>query len=168
MQLISLHRNPQLRVHELGPQEYKKNEKFEVPVELIVKVGETRAWYDVRSGRKLEPGKQAKVVLEPFEPVILASLPLEAPPFAAQVSGDEIRITPGQPCGLKTAVYHLAFLGPDGKERLLYRTNVSVAPKGSVLPLPLAMNDDQGTWTLEVREVATGATQRVLFDRSRW
>lgn len=168
MDLIALHRNPLLRVHELGPQEYQKNEKFETPVELTVKADQTRAWYDVRSGRKLEPGKQVQVVLNPFEPVILASLPLEAKPFTAAVNGAEIRITPGQPCALKTAVYHLAFLGPDGKERLLYRTNVSVDPKGSVFPLPLAMNDDPGTWTLEVKEVATGATQRVLFERSQW
>lgn len=167
VQLISLHRNPLLRVNELGPQEYQKNAKFEAPVDLVVKAGQARAWYDVRSGRKLEMGKQAKVVLEPFAPVILASMPLEAQPFTAQVSGDEIRITPGQPCSLKTAVYHLAFMGPDGKERLLYRTNVSVGPKGEVLPLPLGINDDQGNWALEIKEVATGATQRVLFGRSR-
>lgn len=168
MQLISLHRNPLLRVHELGPQEYQKNEKFEVPVELLVKAGEPRAWYDVRTSRKLTPGKEVKVVLEPFEPVILASLPTEAQSFTAQVDSDGIRITPGLPFAAKVSVYHLSFLGPDGKERLLYRTNVTISAKGSTLPLPLALNDDKGTWTLEVKEVATGATQRVLFDRSKW
>lgn len=117
---------------------------------------------------KFLASEQVKVLLEPFEPTILASLPVEAAPFSTDVSADGIRITPGQPCAAKAAVYHLAFLGSDGKERLLYRANVTVAAKGATLPLPLALNDDKGTWTLEVRELATGATQRVLFDRSRW
>jgi hypothetical protein len=167
MQMIALHRNPLLRVNELGPQEYQKNDKFEVPVDLVVKAGEARAWYDVRSGRKLDVARQVKVLLKPFEPTILTSLPVEAQPFAAKVDGDSVRITPGQPCAAKAAVYHLAFLGPDGEERLLYRTNVAVPAKGATLPLPLALNDDKGTWTLEVREVATGATQRVLFERHK-
>ncbi len=167
MQMIALHRNPLLRVNELGPQEYKKNDKFEVPVDLLVKAREVRAWYDVRAGRKLDVAKQVKVSLKPFEPTILTLLPVEAQPFAAQVDADVIRITPGQPCAAKAVVYHLAFLGPDGKERLVYRTNVTVPAKGAALSLPLALNDDKGTWTLEVREVATGSTQRVLFEHGR-
>ena len=140
-----------------------------MPVDLLVRADEPRAWYDVRAGRKLSVGKEVKVVLEPFEPVILASFAVEPQPFRASVDKDGISIVPPTaPAAMDKAVYHLAFLGPDGKERLLYRTNVAVASKGATVPLPLALNDDKGTWTLEVREVATGATQRVLFDRDRW
>ena len=60
-------------------------------------------------------------------------------------------------------VYHLAFIGPDGVERRVYRTNFACRPAGGRLALPLALNDAAGTWTLEVREVATGATRQVSF-----
>jgi len=60
--------------------------------------------------------------------------------------------------------YHLAFVGPDGNERLVYRRNSTCGSQGGWLELPLALNDAPGRWTLRVRDVATGQGQDVSFD----
>jgi len=163
-ELIALHRNPLLRIHELGPQEYKSNRKFETPVELTIRGRGTKAWIDVRAGKALGQGKEVTVTLPPFEPVFLAALPSPPEPFTAAVRGGKLLIAPGRPCAMDTSVYHLAMIGPDGKERLVYRTNVAVRPGGESMPLPLALNDAKGAWTIKIREVATGAEDNVVFD----
>ena len=163
-ELIALHRNPQLRVHELGPQEYRSNKKFEVPVKVTVSRPGVTTWYDVRAGRKLGRGKEIAVTVQPFEPVFLLALRAAAKPFDARVNEGAISITPGRDCPLAAPAYHLDFIGPDRKERLAYRTNVTCGPRGGLVPLPLALNDAPGTWTLKVREVATGEVRDVTFE----
>jgi len=162
-EMIALHRNPLLRVNELGPQEYKTNKKFETPVTLVVRRAKPACWYDARKGGKVGEGKEVKVTLPPFEPVLLMALPAEAAPFAAEVKAGSLRITPAAGAGMAKCVYHLAFLGPRGKERLVYRTNVVCPPAGGSFPIPLALNDASGPWTVRVRETATGAEKEVRF-----
>jgi hypothetical protein len=162
-ELIALHRNPQLRVHELGPQEYRSNKKFEVPAKVKVSRPGVTTWYDVRAGRKLGQRKEVTVTVPPFEPAFLVALRAAAKPFDAHVETGAVSITPGKGCPLESPAYHLDFLGPDRKERLVYRVNVVCPPDGGSFPLPLALNDASGTWTLRVREVATGETREVTF-----
>jgi len=166
-EVIALHRNPLLRVNELGPQEYKSNRKFETPVALTVRRAGPAAWYDVRKGGRIGEGKEVKVTLPPFEPVILSALPAEAKPFAAEVQGGSLRLTPAVSAGMTEPVYHLAFVGPDGKERLVYRTNVVCPPAGGSFPIPLALNDASGMWTVRIRETVTGAEKDVTFEAGR-
>ena len=167
-ELIALHRNPLLRINELGPQEYKKNDKFEVPVKLTVRHRDvTAAWFDVRSGSSVAGGKEFSVTLPPFEPVFLAALPGlgKVAPLRATVAEGKITVVPdGYGQRLEKCVFHFDFIGPDGKERLVYRTNVTCPPQGGAWPLPLALNDAKGKWTLKVRQVATDARQDVTFE----
>ena len=86
--------------------------------------------------------------------------------FQVDVADGRIRIAPARPCDLAKCVYHLDFIGPDGKERLVYRTNVLVPPEGSSMPLPLALNDAKGRWTLRIREVATARKQELAFQHN--
>ncbi len=164
MELIALHRNPQLRVHELGQQLYTSERKFETRVKLTVRRNRRTVWYDVRKGVKLATGRRVTVTLPPFEPVILAAFDEAVGPFTAAVRRSELRIRPGRPCAMRQAVYHLDFVGPDGKVRQVYRSNVLVPARGAAVPLPVALNDDKGRWTVRIREVATGATQDVAFE----
>ncbi|KPK85647.1 MAG: hypothetical protein AMJ81_03185 [Phycisphaerae bacterium SM23_33] len=170
-ELLALHRNPLLRVNELGPQEYKKNLKFEVPVKLSVRRRDaTTAWFDVRSGSSLGGGKELGVTLPPFEPVFLAALPGlgKVTPLKATVAEGKITVVPdGYGQGLEQCVFHFDFIGPDGKERLVYRSNVACGPKGGQWPLPLALNDAAGKWTLKLRQVATGSALDVPFQHGR-
>ena len=162
-EMISIHRNPQLRVHELGPQEYKSNAKFETPVQLTVRRAAPTYWYNVRTGEPLGPRDEVSLTLAPFEPTVLMALPAAAKPFDVAVGEAAITITPAQPCALAKPTYHLDFVGPDSKERLVYRTNVVVGPEGGQVDLPVALNDMPGQWTLRVREVATGLARDVPF-----
>lgn len=162
--LIALHRNPQLRINELGPQEYKSNEKFETPVTLTLTRPAETTWYDLRANRSAGQGKEISVVLQPFEPVVLAAFPQEPKPSTVAVKANRIAVEPAQPCLMDAPTYHLAFVGPDGNERLVYRRNFTCGPQGGSLELPLALNDAPGRWTLRVRDVATEKGQDVPFD----
>jgi len=166
MELIALHRNPLLRIKELGPQEYKSNKKFEVPVKLTVRRHAKAVWYDVRSGQRLAEAREVSVVLQPFEPTFLAAFPEEPGPFRVSVDlkARRIVITPPQPCAMDASTYHLEFIGPDGKHRLVYRRNFTCPPGGGSVEIPLALNDTPGQWTVSVREVATGRQVRVPFE----
>ncbi|HET6429570.1 MAG TPA: hypothetical protein VFJ30_14230, partial [Phycisphaerae bacterium] len=161
-ELIALHRNGQQRIDEVVPG--KTNRRFCRPVTLTVRRKARARWHDVRTGRELGVGRQVDVRLDPYEPVFL----LAAPPVRDRgprvtVADGRIVIAAGA-AGLARPVYHLAFLGPDGKERLVYRRNVTLDRTGGSLPLPLALNDAPGPWTLAVREVATGRQVEVPFD----
>ena len=111
-QLIALHRNPLLRVNELGPQEYKKNVKFEKPVKLTVRLPYAVAWFNVRTGQKLKAGFSTQVTLPPFEPVFLMAFHELPGKFQVDVADGRIRIAPARPCDLAKCVYHLDFIGP--------------------------------------------------------
>jgi len=165
-QLIALHRNPLLRIHELGPQQYKSNKKFETPVRLTVSAPTAKCWYDVRACKLLaKRAEQVTVTLPPFEPVFLMAMPPGAQRrrFEVTLADKAVNIHPGASSALAQPVFHLDFIGPDGKERLVYRQNVTCKPTGGAVPLPLALNEDAGRWTLRVREVATGQVQEVGF-----
>ena len=176
-ELIALHRNPQLRVDELGPQKYKSNKKFEVPVKLTLKRPKDTEWFIVRGRgvkwpRAIPVGKECSITLDPFEPAMLMAFPLYARAVDATV---KVKVADGRiqmsPAGLgklmARPVYHLDFIGPDGKERLVYRRNFTCKPAGGSLALPLALNDATGKWKLKVRNVATGQTIIVPFEVKR-
>ncbi|HRU05965.1 MAG TPA: beta-galactosidase trimerization domain-containing protein [Candidatus Brocadiia bacterium] len=56
-----------------------------------------------------------------------------------------------------------AAFGPDGKERPAYRQLLR-APQGkATLRLRMALNDDPGPWTLEIRDALTGASAKANF-----
>ncbi|MHC4715705.1 MAG: hypothetical protein ACYS5V_01930, partial [Planctomycetota bacterium] len=141
------------------------NKRFQAPVRLTVRRKARSRWYDVRAGEPLATSRQVTVTLGPWEPIFL----LAAPPGAdngpcVTVADGQIAIGPGAAAGLDRPVYHLAFLGPDGKERLAYRDNVAMDRSGGSLPLPIALNDAPGAWTLAVRDVATGRRVDVPFE----
>ena len=87
-------------------------------------------------------------------------------PKPRKVDAGKVRIRPTQRA-IAAPVLHLDFLGPDGKERLVYRTNVVCPPGGGEFPLPLALNDAPGEWTLKVHEIATGVRKDVTFRHAR-
>ncbi len=167
-ELVAIHRNPLLRIKELGPQEYKSNKKFETPVKLRVSFQRVRRWVDVRTGKALTGGVANTVTLPPFEPVILMALPAvgDERPLEVKVDAGKAHVRPTQPA-MAAPVLHLEFLGPDGKQRPVYRRNVVCPPGGGEFPLPLALNDAPGKWTLKVHEVATGARKDVTFRHAR-
>ncbi len=125
----------------------------------------TAHWVDIRAGKTLGAADTHDFQLDPYMPSIFAVFPGPLQPFTAKVEHDQLVIAPFAGAGMETYVYHLAFIGPDGKERLPYRANVACGVAGGSFELPLALNDMAGTWTVRIREVATGCRVNVAWEK---
>jgi hypothetical protein len=179
--IVAVQRNPQLFVHELGETDYTNNKRFEKPEDLTIRLaaGPTvgagvppahptnAVWVDIRAGKTLGAVDAHSFQLDPYMPSLFAVFPEELQPFAARVDKENLVITPFKGAGMESYVYHLAFIGPDGKERLPYRANVKCGVAGGRFELPLALNETVGTWTIRIHEVATGYRASVTLDRQQ-
>ena len=121
--------------------------------------------YDIRSGRSL--GRHIRMQLEvgATAPVVLALAPrsISAPaiygPSTAR-AGDRIVFLVRTGAGriVTRDVVHIDVADPAGNIVPYYSGNV-VVPSGSVAyPLPLAVNDKPGIWTIRARDLLTGTT----------
>lgn len=162
--LLGLNRNYQLRVNELGPPEYQKQNALEVPTKLTVNLDGKHAVYDQRTGKFLGKQKTVTVDLPTYEPVILALLPEPVKGLTMSVAsqanrGDLLSAAlklEGKKIGREHA-FHVKVLGPDGKEIRQLSANVLATKGQAVWKVPFAVNDPAGEYTLQARDVATGA-----------
>jgi len=166
--IVAVHRNPQMRISELGPQEYRSNKRFETPVELTLKA--KGVVYDMRAGEFKGDAQSYTFTLNPWEPTILCVVPEKADPFTFKAKGTYRRgeafvleLKPGANCALAKPVYHIEAVAPGGTKLALYDQNVVVTDKknGITVAIPFALNDKRGTWKIVAREAATGQTQEV-------
>ena len=81
--IVGLLSNPQLRVDELGPPEFKSNERFEKPQTIRLALAEELYAYDVRGGKSLGRKKEITVTLDPYEPAVFAFSPVAVPGLEA-------------------------------------------------------------------------------------
>jgi hypothetical protein len=119
--------------------------------------------YDTRGGKFLGKQTQWVVTLNDTEPIILSLLPepvkelsIEAPEQAK--SGDLLQVSlrlEGPKLG-DTHAFRVQIFDPDGQE-LTMLTRSLAAPQGTcVWQLPLAVNLQKGSYSLRVRDIATG------------
>jgi hypothetical protein len=158
-------------VDELGPPEFKSNQRFEKP--RILKVGFPAELHvcDVRTAKPLGRKKELTVRLEPYEPVILAlsPLPLPAPRVVAperlrrgETGQIGLSLEEESPAG--SHVFHVEVMDPAGKIVPHYSGNI-LAPSGRCDKLlPLAVNDAPGRWVIRVKDVLSGQTQTAAVD----
>lgn len=163
LRVLAVHRNYQLRVNELGPPEYQKQDALEQPLDLKINLGGEYAVYDARAGKYLGKKSTAEFSLDKYQPTILALLPepvealkIDAADVATGGTLVDVKLTLVAPKVGDTHAFRVVVKGPDGKEiRPLTRT--LVAPKGQVvLQIPIAVSDPAGTYILYARDVATG------------
>lgn len=163
--IIGLHANPQMRVNELGPPEFKSNARFEKPRVVSLKLPyEMRAW-DVRAGKALGVRKELSLTVDPFEPALVAFAPGPAPEL--QVSASQsgligLRMAPSTPAAAH--VFHVDVAGPDGKALAHYSRNVLAANGRAGMRAPLAASDPAGKWEIRVRDLLTGQTRTVAME----
>lgn len=162
--IAALHSNPQLRVDELGPPEFKSNARFEKPVPVTLRLPEEMRVYDVRRGAALGLKKEIPVTVDPYEPVILAAVPWA--PSRPQVSapgrirrGDTFVLGISIESPLDANVFHLDTVNPSGTAVEFLSGNVTGAMGRASRVIPLAHNDPAGTWEFRVRDILTGQTQ---------
>jgi hypothetical protein len=170
--IIGLLRNPSLRVNELGPPEFKSNGRFEKPISVrLTPPAELYAW-NIRTGESLDRQKQITVALDPFEAAIFAFSPtpipellVSSPARVAPASTGRTGLSFASTTSAAAHVLHVEAIDPSGKVVPYYAGNL-LAPEGNaVKSLPLALNDARGRWQLRVRDVLTGQSRRVNFEK---
>lgn len=168
-EIVGLLSNPQLRVDELGPPEFKSNERFEKPLDLrLVLPGESFV-YDVRKGEAMGRRKEVELHLDPYEPAVFAVLP-------GAVDSLHLAVSPAAPRGERAfvsfsadspaaaAVFHVDVTDPEGTAKPQYGGNmVSTGSRGG-LTIPFAVNDPPGKWEVRVRDVLTGNQSRSTIE----
>ncbi len=163
VRIVGLLTNPQLRVNELGPPEFKSNERFEKPRALKLVLPAPVHAYDLRRGRLLGWKREIEVALDPYEPALFALSPVEfaalrvaAPERLARGEMAQVSVSAGDGTPAETHVFHIGVFDPAGKEALQYSGNVT-APGGRASKLlPSAVNDAAGRWTIRVRDALSG------------
>jgi hypothetical protein len=169
--IISLLTNPQLRVDELGPPEFKSNDRFAKPRTLKLALPEPMYLYDVRGAKALGKQKDVTLTLAPYEPAIFAASPA---PFADLEVSAPGRAHPGEnvPIGIRfarrspaaTHVFHLDVIDPAGATVDYYSGNLIASEGRAAKLLPLAFNDARGHWTLRVKDLMSGQTKAATID----
>jgi hypothetical protein len=161
--IVGLLSNPQMRVHELGPPEFKSNERFETTRPVRLSLPAEMYVYDLRAAKSLGRMKELTLQLGPYDPAIFAITPEPVP--ALQVAAPT-RATRGELVKLSLSfdgaapaekqVFHVEVTNPAGELQYQYSGNV-LAPGGAASKqIPLALNDPAGTWRIRVKDVLSG------------
>jgi hypothetical protein len=164
LRVLGIHRNYQLRVSELGPPEYRKQDSLAKPMKLKLDLGRAHAVYDQRSGKYFGKRRNVAVELPKYEPVVLAILPepveglsISAPAEAKRGELVTARLKLRAPKLGDTHAFRVHVIGPDGKEMRML-TQTLTAPRGAATwEVPIAVSDPAGGYRLQARDIATGA-----------
>jgi len=169
--IVGLLNNPQQRVDELGPPEFKSNQRFEKPVSVrLVLPGEYYA-YDPRAAKALGRVHELAVTIDPYEPALFVFTGTPLPALRVSVPhriarGEILRVglaydgvtLAGKP------VVHVDVLDPAGQVALQYSGNDVLAGEAGEHQVPLAVNDAPGRWTIRVKDVLSGQQQELAVD----
>jgi Beta-galactosidase len=163
--IVGLLSNPQLRVDELGPPEFKSNERFEKPRRLRLLLEAGAYLYDVRKGQFAGKQNTVEFTLDPYEPVVYAILPsaardlqLAVPGIASPGSTAQVSFSTDSTAA--TSVFHVEVTDPSGNAAAHYSGNFFGAEGRGGIQIPFAVNDAPGKWELRVRDILTGKTAR--------
>ena len=164
-ELVALLSNPQLRVNELGPPEFRSNERFEKPRRITLTLPHPMYLTDVRTGKSYGRVKQLPLETNPYEPSLFLASDAPSPhmlvsaPQRAQrgsIASVGLSFEGGSP--LAEHVFHVDVVDPSGKVVDYYTKNLLAPSAASEFLLPLAANDVTGAWQLHVKDVATAQT----------
>jgi hypothetical protein len=163
--VVTLHSSPLQRVNELGPPDFRSNERFEKPVDVTLTLAASAWLYDARSAKSLGERKQLQLTVEPYEPIILVAAPEPLPKLQIAAPAKVIRgslatfgIT-AEPTPAATHVVHVDVVDPQGKRLLSYSGNVLAKGGHAAKTIPLALNDPTGEWTVRFHDLLTGQTE---------
>jgi hypothetical protein len=168
--LVAFHTNPELRISDLGPAEFRSNERFEKRRTLAVTLPQEAYVVDVRAGKPLGRMKEIRFDLEPYEPAIFALEPSAPSPLRVTLPesarrGETVRIGLALegvwPRG--THIVHVDVVDPAGRAVSYYGGNVQAPAGRAEKLLPLAASDAAGQWQIKVRDVLTGQSATVAL-----
>jgi hypothetical protein len=162
--IVGLLGNPEQRVDELGPPDFKSNQRFEAARKLrVVLPGEMYA-YDVRAGRTLGRGREFAVALDAYQPVLLAISTAPLPNLEVIAPADGVRGETAS-IGVRSAgPVHVDMVSPAGAVVPHYSGNLIPADGRMAHRIPFAVNDPAGKWTLRASDILTGMTRTALIN----
>jgi hypothetical protein len=161
--IVALHSNPELRIDELGPPEFKSNDRFAKPATVTLHLGAAMHAYDIRGAKSLGRIADIKVTVDGHEPSIFAISPT---PFPELEMSSPTRIARGSTAtlGVRFAgstpaarhVLHVDVVDPSGSVIGYYSGNL-LAPEGRASKsIPFALSDMSGRWEVRVKDLLTG------------
>ena len=171
VRIVGLHTNPQLRVDELGPPEFRSNERFEKPRPVRLALPSELYVYDLRAARPLGRQKELTVTLDPYEPALysltaepLPALRVSAPQRVARGATARLGFSLAGPSPASVHLLHIDVLDPSAKVAAAYSGNV-LAPAGRAdYLLPVALSDPPGRWQLRIRDLLSGQVQTAVVE----
>lgn len=169
--IVALHSNPELRIDELGPPEFKSNERFAKPKQAAVQLGAPAYVYDIRAAKPLGRASKIDAAVDGYEPRIFAVSSSEIPELIVSAP---VRATRGAIAefGIRFAaatpaarhVMHVEVVDPSGSPVLHYSGNVLAAGGSARKALPLALSDKAGRWELRVHDLLSGQKRAAAFE----
>ncbi len=163
VRIVGLLSNPQLRVDDLGPAEFKSNERFEKPRTVKLSLPGEMYAYDLRAAKAMGKRKEIAVTLDPYEPAIFAVSATQIPPLRlsspARVTRGEtaqIALSFSAPSPGAAHLFHIDVTDPSGKIVPCYSGNLLAAGGRTVKLVPLAANDPAGRWEVRVKDLLSG------------
>jgi hypothetical protein len=169
--IIALLTNPQLRVDELGPPEFKSNDRFAKPRTVKLAFPYEMHIYDVHASKTLGRQKEITVTLDPYEPAIFAATPvaiagleISAPARIQRGEGAQIGLGFAHASPAATHVFRLDVIDPAGKTVDYYSGNIIASHGRAAKLLPLAFNDARGKWTLRIHDLLSGQARTIAME----
>lgn len=138
------------------------------PVEVTVKLSDTRWLYDLINQKPLGHSSSATLTLDPYKPIGLSALPYRVVGLTIKLAetaerGVDVAVTVKVRTSSQNPSLHIfrfEVFDPSGSELKHYSSNVG-AEKGQVrVTIPTALNDPAGKWKIRVRDVLTGKTAK--------
>jgi hypothetical protein len=171
VEILGLLSNPQLRVNELGPPEFKSNERFEKPQAVEITLPATRHVYDIRAGKYLGEKNKWTVTIDPYEPVLyalspgaLATLALDAPARVRRGESAQLGVRFDGDDNAAKHVIRIDVADPGGKAVPQYSGNVIAVAGPTMRLLPFAANDTAGVWEIRAHDLLSGQTKTVQIE----
>ena len=123
--------------------------------------------YDVRNGIYCGSGSTIRTKLVPGQAQLFTILKDKVESVRIKAPGQIARgaVLPVEiGAGSGSQVFHLEFLGPDGKEVPVYAKNLRFENGRGAYEFQTAFNDPKGTWTLLVKNVNSGLAAKTAVE----
>jgi hypothetical protein len=164
IRIVTLQSNPQQRVNELGPPDFRSNKRFETPITVHLHLPNAMYVYDTRARKALGQQRELTLIVDPYDPTILVTsdtplpeMQVSLPDHAQRGSIVNIAVhSTNSPAD--TSIFHIDVRDPKGTRVLYYSGNVIAHQGSGIQSIPLASNDVAGTWTVTVQDMLSGQT----------
>ncbi|MEO6828648.1 MAG: beta-galactosidase [Acidobacteriaceae bacterium] len=162
VRVIALTSNPEMRVNELGPPDFRSNDRFAHPVTVHLHLPNLMYVYDTRTRKALGQKKDMTLTIDPYDPTILAAsdtplpeMQISVPEKARRGSVADIAVQ-ATPAQAGVGIFHVDVQNPQGNRVIYYSGNLIAKGGSGLKSIPFAANDAPGKWTITVQDMLSG------------